>query len=54
MFSPDELNMVMRLQYPKQKIVDWLPIHLDMITLNDFDTEHLDMYKKNIHVIITI
>lgn len=49
MFSPDELNMVMRLKYPKQKIVDWMPIHLDMITLNDFDTEHLDMYKKNLN-----
>jgi len=39
----------MRLNHPKQKVVHWLPIHLDMITLNDFDREHIGTYKKNLN-----
>ena len=42
MFSPHELNTIMRLDWPKQRIVRMAPYRiLNMMTLNEFD-------KKNI------
>ena len=48
MFLPEELNIVMRLNYPRQRIVKWLPVHLDMMTLNEFDARNVDMYRENL------
>ena len=44
MFSPEELNNAMRLNWPEQRIVDWHPMHLDMIELNQFDSENKDTF----------
>ena len=40
MFSPEELTQEMRLNWPEQKIVDWHPMHLQMIELNQFDAQN--------------
>ena len=34
MFSPEELNQAMKLDWPNQRIVDWHPAHLELIELN--------------------
>ena len=37
MFSAHDLNAVMRMDYPRHKIVDWSPVHDKLIEMNDFD-----------------
>lgn len=37
MFSASELNKVMRMDFPRHKIVDWSPVHDKLIQMNDFD-----------------
>ena len=44
MFSPNELNQVMRLLYPLQRVVKWHPAHFDMIDLNSFDQRNMALY----------
>lgn len=44
MFSPEELTQAMRLNWPEQRIVDWHPMHLQMIELNKFDMENREMF----------
>lgn len=44
MFSVDELHRVMKLDYPRQKLIDWRPIHLQMIELNEFDARTVHVF----------
>ncbi len=46
MFSPEELNSVMRLNWPEQRIVHWHPAHLEMIELNKFDAENRELFTN--------
>lgn len=39
MFSVEQLNRVLRLDYPRHKVVDWHPVHYHLIELNDFDAD---------------
>ena len=44
MFSLDELNRVMRMDYPTNRIIRWQPAHLYMCQLNAFDEANLEMF----------
>ena len=44
MFLPSELNLIMQLNWPTQRAVDWHPFHLEMIELNEFDAENKDLF----------
>ena len=44
MFSLEELNRVMRMDYPRNKIVEWQPSHLYLCDLNDFDKTNLELF----------
>jgi len=44
MFSPEELTQEMRLNWPEQRIVDWHPMHLNMIELNEFDLKNRELF----------
>ena len=46
MFSPEELTQEMRLNWPEQKIVDWHPMHLQMIELNQFDAQNEQLFEN--------
>lgn len=37
MFTVEELNREMRLDYPRHKIVEWSPMHFRLCDYNDFD-----------------
>ena len=37
MFSLPRLNRKLKLDYPNDKIVNFHPMHLDMIDLNEYD-----------------
>tara|TARA_B100000965_G_scaffold176025_1_gene146818 strand:- start:1321 stop:1812 length:492 start_codon:yes stop_codon:yes gene_type:complete len=49
MFSLPRLNRVLKLDYPEDKIVNFHPMHLDLIELNKFDQENLLENKHNMH-----
>ena len=42
MFSPEELNVVMRMNTPRNNIVRWQPSHLYVCELNEFDRHNLE------------
>ena len=44
MFLLDELNRVMRMDYPTNRIIRWQPAHLYMCQLNAFDEANLKMF----------
>ena len=44
MFSPEELTQEMKLNWPEQRIVDWHPMHLKMIELNEFDMKNRELF----------
>lgn len=44
-FSLDVLNDVMRMDYPRNKIVNWQPAHLYMCELNEFDRDNLELFE---------
>lgn len=46
MFSTDELNDVMGLDYPSQKVVPFHVEHLSMMPLNEFDEAHLGLFHN--------
>ena len=46
MFSTEELNIAMELDYPSQKVVQFHPDHLKMMPLNEFDRRHLRMFAN--------
>ncbi len=50
MFSPHELNTIMRLDWPKQRIVRWHPTHFNMMTLNEFDKRNLPVYQSKMNL----
>jgi hypothetical protein len=56
MFSPEELNQAMKLDWPNQRIVDWHPAHLELIELNKFDAANsklFDDYTKYLSSFVT-
>ena len=56
MFSPEELNQAMKLDWPNQRIVDWHPAHLELIELNQFDAANsklFDDYTKYLSSFVT-
>lgn len=46
MFSTEELNRVMRMDYPRHKVVEWQPSHLHLCDLNEFDGYNLRNFPK--------
>lgn len=46
MFLIDELNYVMELDYPSQKVVQFHPDHLKMMPLNEFDRKHVGLFSS--------
>ncbi len=48
MFSLLELNQVMRMDYPRHKIVRWHPAHIQLIDLNKFDQDNFNKNPKNL------
>ena len=50
MFSPHELNTIMRLQWPKERIVTWHKSHFDIITLNKFDKKNIALYHARMNL----
>ena len=49
MFSLPRLNRKLKLDYPNDKIVNFHPMHLDMIDLNEYDQANLLENKNNLH-----
>lgn len=48
MFSLRELNNVMRMDYPRHKIVNWHPGHMNLIELNEFDKDNFYNQPQNL------
>ena len=48
MFSLRELNHVMRMDYPKNKIVRWHPGHMELIHFNEFDKDNFLRHPQNL------
>lgn len=44
MFSLETLNRIMRMDYPRHKIVEWQPSHLYVCELNEFDRRNLELF----------
>tara|TARA_Y100000004_G_scaffold182527_1_gene229369 strand:+ start:528 stop:1022 length:495 start_codon:yes stop_codon:yes gene_type:complete len=44
-FSLDVLNEVMRMDYPRHKIVHWQPAHLYICDLNEFDKQNMELFE---------
>tara|TARA_R100001510_G_C7642236_1_gene199820 strand:- start:42 stop:533 length:492 start_codon:yes stop_codon:yes gene_type:complete len=49
MYSLPRLNRVLKLDYPTDKIVNFHPMHLDFIDMNEFDIDNLRHNKNNLH-----
>ena len=42
MYSPTSINRICRMDYPTNKIIDFHPMHLSMIKMNDFDKDNFE------------
>ena len=51
MFSIEELNRVMPLDYPWHKLVDWSPAHYLMCDLNDFDIKLASQHSNYLEIL---
>ena len=51
MFSIEELNRVMPLDYPRHKLVDWSPAHYLMCDLNDFDIKLASQHSNYLEIL---
>ena len=49
MYSLPRLNRVLKLDYPTDKIVNFHPMHLDFIEMNEFDIDNLKHNENNLH-----
>lgn len=47
MYSPTSINRICRMDYPTNKIIDFHPMHLSMIEMNDFDKDNFEKYPQN-------